>query len=257
MNHVAKVHEIALQPTTLNCPGPKLELLRDTYTEAAATRRKPSARSLSRLVTQSGGLNLPRVVLQYDLSDAVQAGRAEPRDFLLGDRNLGKSFVAYVGPFRPHALRLIDRHIDAESFDPTSPVFCGIALEAQQRRRSAERSARVGAEFLLWLPRARRLALFEFSNRATRNAMTAHQRISGLALFTTESVGTGSWFMPVCQDAPPGRYRVIPRRRWAAALEVFATHRPEVPAPQARRWGPVGCVAVGDPCPSSTPPPVA
>lgn len=190
---------------------------------------RPTARSLARLVSRSGGLLLPRVVLQYALSDAVQAGRAEPRDFLLGDRNLGTSFVAFVGPWRPHALRLVNRHVDAESFDPTSPVFAEIALEAQQRRRSEERSARVGAEFMLWLPRARRIALFEFSNRATRNAITAHQRAGGLALFTTETLGTGGWFMPLCQDAPPGRYRVLPARRWAAALGVF-TAVPETPA---------------------------
>lgn len=193
------------------------------------TRSRPSAAALARLVTRSGGLNLPRVVLQYALSDAVQAGLSEPRDFLLGDRNLGKSFVALVGPWRPHALRLVDRTIDAESFDPTSPVFCEIAVEAQQRRRSERRSARVGVEFLLWLPRARRLALFEFSNRATRNAVTAHQRMGALALFTTELVGTGGWFMAVSQDPPPGRYRALPARRWAAALEGFATHRPESP----------------------------
>ncbi len=193
--------------------------------------QRPSARSLDRLVTRSGGLDLlPRVVLQYGLSDAVQAGRAEPRDFLLSDRNLGKSFVAFVGPWRPHALVLLRRTLHAESFDPASATFAVIALEAQQRRRTAERSARVGAEFLLWLPRARRIALFEFSNRATRNAITAHQRIGGLGLFTTESVGTGGWFMPVCCDALPGRYRVLPVRRWAAALEVFAAHRPETPA---------------------------
>ena len=111
--------------------------------------RTPSARSLHRLVGRSGGLLLSRVVLQYSLSDAVQAGRAEPRDFLLGDRNLGKSFVAFVGPWRPHALRLVDRQVDAESFDVGSPVFGEIAAEAQQRRRSETRSARVGAEFLL------------------------------------------------------------------------------------------------------------
>lgn len=191
------------------------------------TRSRPSAAALARLITRSGGLNLPRVVVQYSLSDAVQAGLAEPRDFILGDRNLGKSFVAFVGPWRPHALVLRDRQIYAESFDPASPVFCEIALDAQKRMRSEERSARVGAEFLLWLPRARRLALFEFSNRATRNAVTAHQRMGALALFTTELVGTSGWFMAVCQDAPPGRYRALPVRRWAAVLEVFAAHRPE------------------------------
>jgi hypothetical protein len=188
---------------------------------------RPSARSLARLVSRSGGLLLPRVVLQYGLSDAVQAGRAEPRDFLLGDRNLGRSFVAFVGPWRPHAVRLVDRRIDAESFDPTSPLFAEIAREAQQRRRGEARSARVGVEFLLWLPRARRLALFEFSNRATRNAMTAHQRMGAVALLTTKLVGTSGWFMPVCQDASPGRYRALPTRRWAVALEAFAAHRPE------------------------------
>ena len=194
----------------------------------------PSARSLARLVSRSGGLLLPRVVLQYGLSDAVQAGRAEPRDFLLGDRNLGRSFVAFVGPWRPHAVVLLDRQVHAESFDPTSPVFADIALEAQQRCRSETRSARVGAEFLLWLPRARRIALFEFSNRATRNAITAHQRSGGLALFATETVGTGGWFMAVCHDAPPGRFRTVPLRKWAAALEVFTWAREATPA-SARR----------------------
>lgn len=193
--------------------------------------RRPSAAALARLVTRSGGLNLPRVVVQYSLSDAVQAGLAEPRDFLLGDRNLGKSFVAFVGPWRPHAVLLEDRQLHGESFDPTSPVFAEIAREAQQRRRSEQRSARVGVEFLLWLPRARRIALFEFSNRATRNAVTAHQRMGALALFTTELVGSGGWFMAVCQDPPPGRYRALPVRRWAAALDAFVAHRPEVQPP--------------------------
>ena len=188
---------------------------------------RPSARALDRLVARSGGLELSRVVLQYALSDAVQEGCAEPRDFLLGDRNLGKSFVALIGPWRPHALVLLDRRVLAESFDPTSPVFAEIALEAQRRRRSERRSARVGAEFLLWLPRERRIALFEFSNRATRNAITAHQRAGGLALFTTETLGTGGWFMAVCQDVPPGRYRALPARRWATALEAFSAQRPQ------------------------------
>lgn len=193
------------------------------------SRDKPSARSLDRLVTRSGGLDLPPVVLQYGVSGAVQEGRAESGEFLLGgDRNLGTSFVAFVGPWRPRAVRLVDRRIQAESFDPTSPTFAEIARETQQRRRTPERSARVGAEFLLWLPRARRIALFAFSNRAMRNAMTAHRRMGRVALFTTELVGTGGWFMPVCVDAPVGRYRALPVRRWAAALDAFVTHRPEV-----------------------------
>ena len=34
VNDVAKVHEIALHPTAAECPGPTLELLRDTYTRS-------------------------------------------------------------------------------------------------------------------------------------------------------------------------------------------------------------------------------
>ena len=67
--------------------------------------------------------------------------------------------------------------------------------------------------------------------------MTAHARMGGLALITTEVVGSGGWFMPVCHDAPPGRYRALPSRRWAAALEVFATHCPGASAPPARLDG--------------------
>ena len=187
--------------------------------------------SFKRTVAASGGVLLQRVVLQYGLSDAVQEGRAEPRDFLLGTRNLGKSFVAHVGPWRPHALRLVNREVEAESFDESSPVFQEIQEESRRRGRTEGRTARVGVEFLLWLPRARAFALFEFTKFATRNADTARARAGGLALFTTELVGTGGWFIPVCQDAPPGRYRVLPGRRNAAAVEVFAEHRPEVPGP--------------------------
>lgn len=189
--------------------------------------RRTSAAALARLVVRSGGQPLSRVVLQYALSDAVQEGRAEPRDFLLGDRNLGKAFVAHVGPWRPHALRLVNREVDAESFDPTSPTFQEIEEEARRRRRSETRSARVGVEFLLWIPRARRIALIEFFNRASGNAQAVRARTGGLALFTTELVGAGSWFMPVCVEAPPGRYRALPVRRWAIALGVFATYKPE------------------------------
>lgn len=185
------------------------------------------SRTLNRVVQKSGGLALPRVVLQYKLSDAVLAGRAEPRDFLVGERNLGKAFVAHVGPWRPHAVRLIRREVDAESFDEHSPIFLGIAEEAKHRRRSKERTARVSVEFLLWLPRARTFALFEFTNFASRNADTARVRTGGLALFVTEPVGTSGWFIPICQEAPPGRYRTLPPRRHEAALEVFATNRPE------------------------------
>lgn len=199
--------------------------------------RRTSAAALARLVARSGGQPLPRVVLQYALSDAVQEGRAEPRDFLLGDRNLGKAFVAYVGPWRPHALRLVNREVDAESFDPASPTFQGVEDEARQRRRSETRSARVGVEFLLWIPRARRMALLEFFNRGSGNARTARERAGGLALFTTEFVGASGWFMPVCTEAPPGRYRTLPMRRWTAALGVFEACRPEagsLPAPFRR-----------------------
>jgi len=185
------------------------------------------SRTLNRVVQKSGGLALPRVVLQYKLSDAVLAGGAEPRDFLVGERTLGKAFVAHVGPWRPHAVRLVRREVDAESFDEHSPIFLEIAEEAKHRRRSEERTARVSVEFLLWLPRARTFALFEFTNFAARNADTARVRTGGLALLTTELVGTSGWFIPVCQDAPSGRYRALPDRRHQAALEVFATNRPE------------------------------
>lgn len=186
--------------------------------------RRPA---LAKVVARSGGLLLPRVVLQYARSDVVQAGRAEPRDFLLGDRNLGKAFVAYVGQWRPHAVRLVRREVDAESFDPASPTFQEIEEEARRRGRSEDRTARVGVEFLLWIPRARKLALFEFTNRASGNARTAQARADGLALFTTELVGASGWFVPVCQDAPAGRFRALPTRRWALALDQFTNHRPE------------------------------
>lgn len=186
--------------------------------------RRPA---LAKVVVRSGGLLLPRVVLQYARSDAVVEGRAEPRDFLLGDLNLGKAFVAHVGPWRPHAIRLRGRALDAESFDPSSLTYQAIEEEARQRRRGEERRARVGVEFLLWLPRARKLALFEFANRASGNARTAQARASELALFTTELVGVSGWFVPVCQDPPAGRFRALPTRRWALALDQFTHHRPE------------------------------
>lgn len=176
---------------------------------------------------------LPRVVLQYHLSDAVQAGRAEPRDFLLGERNLGKAVVAHVGPWRPHAVILVNRQVVAESFDERSPVFREIEQEARHRGRSAQRTARVGIEFLLWLPRARSFALFEFAGVSARTATTAFARAGRLALLTTELVGTSGWFMPICQDAPAGRYRSIPLRRHALVLDVFAHHRPETTGSQA------------------------
>ncbi len=190
--------------------------------------------ALSRIVAKSGGLALalPRVVLQYERSDAVQAGWVEPRDFVLGGEvNLGKEFVAHVGPWRPHALRLVDREVDAESFDESSPVFREIEAESKLRGRSEGRTARVGVEFLLWLPRARTFALFEFVKFATRNADTARQRAGGLALFTTESVGLSAWFIAVCQDAPHGRYRAVPEKRYPRVVEHFAQHRPERPTP--------------------------
>lgn len=188
------------------------------------------SRTLDRIVARGGGLDLPRVVLQYAPSDAVQAGWAEPRDFVLGGkRNLGKAFVAQVGPWRPHALRLVNREVDAESFDETSPVFREIEEEARHRRRSQGRTARVGVEFLLWIPRARCFALYEFSKFAMRNADTARLRTGRLALFSTQAVGMSGWFVPVCEDAPPGRYRAMPERRAAMALAVFTCHRPEIP----------------------------
>lgn len=187
---------------------------------------------LNRVVAKGGGLALPRVVLQYERSDAVLAGWAEPREFVLGgERNLGKEFVAHVGPWRPHALRLVNREVDAESYDESSPVFREIEAESKLRGRTEGRAARVSIEFMLWLPRARTFALFEFVKFATRNADTARLRAGGLALFTTETVGTSGWFIPVCGDAPSGRYRAVPSCRHRAVLEAFAKDRPDTRRP--------------------------
>lgn len=148
---------------------------------------------------------LGRISLMYGVSQAVTEGKAQVRDFLLGGKiNLGKQTLVTVGPYRHHALHFVDNSIKSESFDLNDQTFKDIAAKAKGKKVEGQ-AAKVGAEFLLWLPEHQAFATLHFAATAAQNADGAFLRQKQTALLTSEIIGNPKkrqWPIPQITDVP-------------------------------------------------------
>jgi hypothetical protein len=157
----------------------------------------------------SGGGFLKRVKVLQGLSKEVNQKKGTPGDFChgFGDQliNLGGQFQAVVGPYRPHALHLMGREVEAESFDDQSEVFKKIERRANLRKnqREEDESAMFGLDFLFWFPGLSQYGVFFFAKTARENAkplLSAAGKLVTIKAVLTETPKF-SWFKPQVMKA--------------------------------------------------------
>lgn len=181
----------------------------------------------------SGGGFLQKIKIGQGLTKEVQKKLAETGDFIFGfgDQQvvLGPKFQCVVGPYRAHALHLVDdNEVEAESFNDQSDCFKRIERRARAGKAQWEQgeSAMYGLDFLLWLPSISQFGVYFFCKTAREAAKPLLAAGPGrLATFETVLAETKkfSWYKPsitAIEDAtgsPPA-----PERALAEALELFS-----------------------------------
>lgn len=152
----------------------------------------------------SGQGFLKRLKVVQGLSKEVNKKQATPGDFVFGFGdgliNLAGQFQAVVGPYRPHALHLMGREVEAESFDDTSEEFKKIERRAKLRKNQREEneSAMYGLDFLFWLPGLGEYGVYFFSKTAREKAKPLLAAAGKLVTIKAELTETPefSWYKP-------------------------------------------------------------
>ena len=100
-------------------------------------KRENEQELLARLT--KGSDFLPRLSLCHPLSKVVNQAGVRPGSFYLGygeeAEELGKEVVVGVGPWRPHALLLVNNDPAEESFEPDSAVFQQIEGTREDKKK--------------------------------------------------------------------------------------------------------------------------
>lgn len=163
------------------------------------------------LVNRGDPFFLKRLSLAQGLSDSVKKRKAQLGDFTygVGDElvNLGPKVRLVVGPLRPHALHLIDGEVEAESFDPSDPVFKKIQSYAMSKtKRPQGDSPAFGMDCLFYIPEKNVFATYFFSKTARREARPLFDLAGQLIeLYSVEVEGKkNSWYVPRVQVLDQG-----------------------------------------------------
>lgn len=109
---------------------------------------------------------IPMIFLLQASSEIVKVPGStfKAGEFTFGPQKevLGTSFLAVVGPWRPHARHTLNGQIVAESFDENDKVFHAVADRELELKGTNTRTefANVGADFLLWVPKQAQFGTF-------------------------------------------------------------------------------------------------
>lgn len=153
---------------------------------------------------------------------------AMPGNFLVGFgdslKNLGDSFLAVVGPYRSHALYLVDNEVECESFDMQSADFKMIEKKAKGAKVDGH-APMYGLDFLFWLPEVQQFGVYFFCKTARENAkpllVCGPGRLVTVKAELTETK-KHSWYKPVIHDPRSADGATAPTgEALAEALEAF------------------------------------
>lgn len=176
--------------------------------------------------------------LTQPLSDVVMSGQAKMGTFVFGQdgKDLGPETVVVcamrkdgdklIPCFRPHALLLVDREVEAESYDPTSKVYQEIAAEAKSKTKVEGRGAMVGIDFLFWTPAVEDFGVFFFKKTAKKEADEFYRLGKAgkvIRAYAHKIVTAYTWFVPKADEYKGDASKLArpSEEHYAKAVDLF------------------------------------
>lgn len=165
----------------------------------------PQDKALALINEMSKGNYVPRIDLVQANSAARTSGIANDGEYVFnGTQKLGKSFVAIVVDWRPHAIMFDDnQNLVAESFDPASETFKSIKSKESGPKTKNERPGS-GAQFLVWVPSIQCYGILPLMKTARRHIQplyTLYMNKKPAAVSSSPvSAGGNTWQSPVIQE---------------------------------------------------------
>lgn len=184
--------------------------------------------------------SLGYITMMHGVSEAVM--KNTPRgvragDFVLSGRilvpsgNNGPGFVAHVGPARPRSVYFEGHDCKKSSYDPKSTSWQEIAALVSGRIQGAK----VGFEFMLWLPDFDFIGALMIANQDRFNAGQKLLNLSKdkkLAKVTTTITGAKNRVQIVVEEGPKDPIKLPEKSRYDTCLKAFEAYKLDKAAPK-------------------------
>lgn len=186
---------------------------------------------------------VPMLILQQnnpftkDRESGVRDG-----DFTLGPErdNLGNRFLAVPGYWRPHARYTEEGQVKLESFDDQDEVFGRIGnLELELKGNKEKKIAKVGVDWLFWLPVQGRFATLFIAGSARADGEVLFDLQGKIVEVTSRFVESRSfsWFNPRFQafeDDPPAGLKLPDQEHLKLVERTFLQRKTNEPEGRPR-----------------------
>lgn len=183
--------------------------------------------------------SLGYITMMHGVSEAVV--RNTPKgvragDFVLSGRILvpsgmnGPGFVCHVGPTRPRAVYFEGREAKKSSYDPKSTTWLEIAALVAGRTQGAK----VGFEFMLWLPDFDFIGALHVANRDRFDAgqkLLNFSKEKKLARVSTTLKGAKNSVVLTVEEGPRDPIALPEKERYELCLAAFEAYKKERAAP--------------------------
>jgi len=163
---------------------------------AETMSRGPTTNLLQYILLQSHQSKLVR-----DPNSPIKAGT-----FTIGPKatDLGPSFMAVVGPFKPHARYTVRGAVQRESFDAGSADFEWI-IQKELELHAANQSghiARTGVDVLLWVPKVQAFGSYFITGTAKDEAKDVPNLLGKVVLIGCREIVTkvSQWHVPSFEE---------------------------------------------------------
>lgn len=187
------------------------------------------------------------ISVQHGVSQAVMHNNPKgvrAGDFLIGGTTIiegaswGEGFRCVVGPTRPRAVVFKNNAIEMDSWDPNSKQWAEIAARVAARG-DISKGAKVGYEFMLWLPDHDFMGVLMIANRDRQTVgkkLIELRNQKKLARVSTTIKGAkNSVYLTVEEEKDPEPITFPTPERYAACLAAFEAYKQEKQAPQGPR----------------------
>jgi hypothetical protein len=153
----------------------------------------------------NGEDNLGNEVMLIPMSRSVKVP-AQPKRMVDGQELPATEETTKVVPcYRPHALLLVDREVEGESFNPSEEQFGLIRAEALSKKKVEGRAPMFGVDMLFWLPMQNDFAVYYFAKTARRQAKAFYNMAAAgkpILLKDHKIVARFTWWVPKAHPMP-------------------------------------------------------
>lgn len=164
-------------------------------------------------------------------------------DFLIGGATIvpaaswGEGFKCVVGPTRPRAVVFKNNQVELDSWDPSSKEWAEIAARVAARGETAK-GAKVGYEFMLWLPDFDFMGVFMAANQDRQRIGTRlislrnEKKLARVSTQIKPKNGNMSVVVTVEEEKDKSPIKLPTPERYATCLAAFEAYKLEKRAPQ-------------------------